>query len=337
MSDTRSQTNEAAGSSLAQAVSDERQATVLKAFADTTRLRLLRLLYNEELNVDEICRVLGLPQPRISRHLGVMRKAGLVTDHRQGTRVYYTLADLPDALEPFAVYIRQLGESDHPDLRRLEDVVRERTAKARQFADRKAAQWDDIGKVLHSTNASLLALANMVPRELTVADLGTGTGLLLPFLSSLATQVYAVDQSGAMLRRARSRCHASGLSNITFIHKPFEDLGSDLPACDALLLHFVMHQVASPLNVVECASRHLAPDGRLVIVDFIEHSDEQAKETFGSLWLGFSKDQVEGWFSQAGLQPAFWHVSSGIDPATDAPFPVFVAAAGRTRSGNADC
>lgn len=71
--------------------------TFFRALSDTTRLRCLLLLArHEELCVCELTYALGLPQPKISHHLGSLRKAGLVSDHKQGLWVYYRLnPDLP--------------------------------------------------------------------------------------------------------------------------------------------------------------------------------------------------------------------------------------------------
>lgn len=73
-----------------------RQAKVdgmFKAFADQTRLRILNLLKHErELCVCDIMTVLSLPQSKVSRHLAYLRRAGLVTDRRDGLWNYYALA-----------------------------------------------------------------------------------------------------------------------------------------------------------------------------------------------------------------------------------------------------
>ncbi len=62
-------------------------AKVLKAMADDTRLRILRLLFQGEHSVGEIVQALGLPQTQISHHLAILRAASLVEDERRGQRV----------------------------------------------------------------------------------------------------------------------------------------------------------------------------------------------------------------------------------------------------------
>ena len=62
---------------------------VFKIFADPTRVRILALLQREELAVQELMAVLGMAQSRVSRHLAILREAGLLEDRRDGTYVFY--------------------------------------------------------------------------------------------------------------------------------------------------------------------------------------------------------------------------------------------------------
>jgi ArsR family transcriptional regulator len=61
------------------------------AFADETRLRILNLLCARELCVCDICEVLGEIQPKVSRHLAILREAGLVRVRRDGKWKFYSL------------------------------------------------------------------------------------------------------------------------------------------------------------------------------------------------------------------------------------------------------
>ena len=71
-------------------------ATLFKALADRTRLRILSLLQAGEICVCDIHGSLGLPQPTVSRHLAYLRRAGLVSGRKDGLWVHYRLASLPD-------------------------------------------------------------------------------------------------------------------------------------------------------------------------------------------------------------------------------------------------
>jgi ArsR family transcriptional regulator, arsenate/arsenite/antimonite-responsive transcriptional repressor len=70
--------------------------TVFKALADATRLRVLGLLLTGEVCVCHIHDSLKIPQPKASRHLAYLRKAGLVETRRDGLWVHYRMAELSD-------------------------------------------------------------------------------------------------------------------------------------------------------------------------------------------------------------------------------------------------
>jgi len=278
-------------------MNDNQHSNVLKAIADETRLRLVRLLTREELNVQELCDILDMGQPRISRHLSVLRAINLVNDRREGTRMYYSLAELNKDLEDFSTYLYSVSRSEHPDLEKLESVLKKRTEISRDFVRGKAASWDEIVSRLHSPSLGLFTLASLLPSGLKIADLGCGTGLLLPILSKAADTVYAVDHSEEMIAFSRQRCDQMGLKNVEFIVSDFDNLNLHLQACDSLLLNFVLHQVASPQKLIKKLHPLLIPGGRLVIVDRLKHDDESVRQKFGSLWLGFEPEQLKQWFT----------------------------------------
>ncbi len=64
---------------------------MLRVIADENRLRILKLLTQQETCVCDIIEQLGLPQPLASHHLGVLRQAGLVCNRRDAQWVYYSI------------------------------------------------------------------------------------------------------------------------------------------------------------------------------------------------------------------------------------------------------
>ena len=65
---------------------------MFRAFSDRTRLRILNVLRGGELCVGDIVESLRAPQPRVSRHLAYLRKAGLVLVRKSGLWSHYSLA-----------------------------------------------------------------------------------------------------------------------------------------------------------------------------------------------------------------------------------------------------
>lgn len=66
---------------------------IFRAFADQTRLRILHLLTKGELCVCDLTAVLGAPQSKVSRHLGYLKRAGLVKDRKEGPWRHYSLSE----------------------------------------------------------------------------------------------------------------------------------------------------------------------------------------------------------------------------------------------------
>lgn len=78
----------------------ENEAALFKVLADATRLRLAVLLSTQgETCVCALAEALGAPEYRISRHLGIMRSAGVVKARREGTWMYYQLSKARNRLE----------------------------------------------------------------------------------------------------------------------------------------------------------------------------------------------------------------------------------------------
>jgi len=90
----------------------KKQARLLKALADPTRLRLLSLLskYEDEVCVKEIVENFTLEQPTISHHLRILQDAGLVEGLKRGLFVYYYVCQ--DTIERAQCYIEALTESE---------------------------------------------------------------------------------------------------------------------------------------------------------------------------------------------------------------------------------
>jgi DNA-binding transcriptional ArsR family regulator len=84
----------AAKKAVATAATDEQLeqlAALFRLLADRTRLNLLMLLADGEKNVTHLCETLGLPQPTVSHHLGLLRMSNVIGNRREGKQVFYSL------------------------------------------------------------------------------------------------------------------------------------------------------------------------------------------------------------------------------------------------------
>jgi ArsR family transcriptional regulator len=98
-------------------------ARLLEGLGDERRLRMVALLSHGELCVCHIEGALQMPQAEVSRQLGFLRAAGVVTSRREHPWVYYKLAEPEEALcrEQLALLARQFGQRDQlrKDVERL--------------------------------------------------------------------------------------------------------------------------------------------------------------------------------------------------------------------------
>lgn len=84
----------------------KKQARMLRGLANETRLAIIHCLAEDDCHVGELAERLGVSQSSISSHLAVLRAKGIVTEHREGTHVSYTLN------APCALYmVRCMGEA----------------------------------------------------------------------------------------------------------------------------------------------------------------------------------------------------------------------------------
>ena len=84
---------QAAASHLLDGVTATRAAGLFKAFSDPTRVRIVGLLAHVELCVGDLCLTLGMSQPAVSHHLGILRSLRIVEARKEGKHVFYTLVD----------------------------------------------------------------------------------------------------------------------------------------------------------------------------------------------------------------------------------------------------
>jgi DNA-binding transcriptional ArsR family regulator len=78
----------------------DRSAAIAKALADAKRLCVVECLAEGERSVSDLSREAGCQVPNMSQHLAVLRSAGIVTTRREGSTVFYRLAD-PQVLEVY--------------------------------------------------------------------------------------------------------------------------------------------------------------------------------------------------------------------------------------------
>jgi ArsR family transcriptional regulator len=312
--------------------SDELQK-IFKTLSDPTRMRILRLLEEEELVVQELMEVLGMAQSRVSRHLAILREAGLLSDRRDGTYVFYRFVPPPEGpwREGWALVKKNLAadSSTERDAAMLRRVIEARGAHTRSFFDAIGPEWDALRKVFNDDVLRARAVSRLVTPGMRVVDVGTGTGILATELASLGLEVIGIDHSPRMLDAARAK-----LAEQTFPEGGEVDLRSGeadhMPVgdaeADAAFAHMVLQYMPSPADVIHEMARIVKPGGLIVVVDFIAHGHEWMRQELGVVWMGFDPDELLGWFEAAGLLEPNVQQSESLARGRDLPA-TFIASA----------
>jgi ArsR family transcriptional regulator len=291
-------------------------AALFQALSDTTRLRLLRLVHREELNVQELVQILEMRQPRISKHLAVLRDGGWIRQRREGTWSWYRGVP-PDAFAGGArLYDEVLRASDriaevaHDDAA-LAVVRAERETRARDVFAKVARDWDRIRREFEHPELQVGILAALVDRRLRVVDVGTGTGALLTLLAAAVNQVVAVDSSEAMLARASQHCRRAGLDNVVFQRADVRALPLRDACADAVYGSLILHHLVRPLEGLAEMARIARPGGQVVVIGFTRHEYVWMRDELAHHQLGFAREEIEELFGAAGLELRHYAVHPG--------------------------
>ncbi len=313
--------------------SSEELQRVFKTLSDITRMRILRLLAQEELMVQELMEVLGMAQSRVSRHLAILREAGLVSDRRDGTYVFYRFAAPDDELWKEGWALTQKGLDADPaairDSTLLRQVIEARSAQPRNFFDAVGPEWDGLRKVFNDAALRAQAVARLVPPRLKVADIGTGTGILACELASLGLDVIGIDQSARMLEAARSKVddqHFPPGGRVELKRGDAEQIPLADGEVDAALAHMVLQYLASPGDAIREMARVVKPGGIVIAVDFVSHDLQWMEQELGVVWRGFASATVQQWFTAAGLVEVNVEESESLGRERDLPSTLIASA-----------
>jgi len=278
----------------------------LRAAGEETRLRLLALCARGELTVTELVSILGLSQPRVSRHLKVMCDSGLLERVREGAWVFYRLAHRGEA-GALAHAVTGLLPDDDPvlarDRERQNEITRVRAEAAQAYFRANAAQWDALRR-LHVDDAAVeQGLLEMLPPQgiTDLLDVGTGTGRVLLLYAPHIGEGLGIDLSREMLGVARANLDTADARNCRVRQGDMYALPCEEHSRDAVTLHQVLHFAEQPVAVVRECARVLRPGGRLAIVDLAPHDLEDLREQHQHRRLGLRADEVAGWCADAGL------------------------------------
>ena len=299
---------------------------VFKAMADPTRRRMLKLLQGRELSVSELVEVLARPQSTVSRHLKRLQNAGLLRDRHQGTTTLYSVPAQTNGQvgDVGNLSRRLLGWAAEQALPRSIDarlgaVLDRRRERSERFFDRVGRYWDQLREESFGISFHIEALLNLLPRGWTVADIGAGTGYLLPVLARRFKHLIAVEPVDRMLEVARHRIEPLGLDNVDLRKGDLAQLPIEDVAVDLAVAMLVLHHVPSPLDALAELHRIVRPGGRVLVVEQDAHDNEEYHERMQDHWWGFAREEFVGWLRSAGFEEIETNELAQTDRSLDAP------------------
>jgi ubiquinone/menaquinone biosynthesis C-methylase UbiE/biotin operon repressor len=278
----------------------------LRLLADPSRLRILLLVEREELSVAELQEILGMGQSRISTHLAQLKQAGLVEDRRNGKSILYRLkhgvqsngfSEMLGVLRQAAAEIPE-AEQDSEALRL---ALRRRQDKMRSYFDELAGKFGRNYVPGRSWQGLAETLLTLMP-PMVIADLGAGEGTFSQLLARRSKQVIAVDNSEKMVEYGRELARKHGMKNLEYRKGDLEEVPIHDATVDLAFFSQALHHAQHPERAVAEAMRILKPGGRIVVLDLLRHSYEEARELYADLWLGFTEVEVTRFLRQAGFK-----------------------------------
>jgi len=189
----------------------QQASALFRLLSDSTRLRLLRILTRDRFNVTELTGILGVAQSNVSRHLGLLKDAGLVTEEREAGYVYYRVAE--DARSNGHGPLWTLLDT-HFESAAADRAVRADDARAQEVLRLRKENFDTHGDSRQlvpgrSWAAWARALGHLLP-PLDVVDIGCGEGYLTLEAARWARSVIGVDRSADVLERATALARRPG-------------------------------------------------------------------------------------------------------------------------------
>ncbi len=282
---------------------------IMRALADPTRLRIIFLVLRLELSVGELVQILGQSQPRVSRHVRILDEAGILERRKEGSWVFMrpgpVLTDgRLDAL--FAGADLTQAKAFQRDVVRLEEVRTARAAMAAAYFAAHAQEWDSL-RSLHIAESEVEDAIGRILHDAplgNVLDVGTGTGRMMELFAAGADHFVALDNSTEMLRLARAKLgnmDPAVAAKVEILLGDFNMLPLDGNIFDTVIFHQVLHYAQHPEGVIAEAARVLAPEGRLIVVDFAAHDREELRTVHAHSRLGFADDLIAKAFQSNGV------------------------------------
>ena len=286
---------------------DRDVVNVTKAVGDNLRANILRVLAADSFGVQELCSIFSAAQPALSHHLRILREAGLVSQRKEGTNVFYRRSSHAVGTLHGALFAAVDATPPTAEIRaRIRALNQQRVERCQAFfASNKdvLAQQDELICPTEVYLPGVMeSLSRQPQRQGRALEVGPGNGALLLQLAERFTEVVGMDSSATMLNTTADHiAHQPAANQISLVQDDFFSVAAQ-PQFDALIAAMVLHHMPSPEAFFHKAARLLNHGGDLVIAELCRHTQDWVTTTVGDLWLGFEPHILIQWAENYGFR-----------------------------------
>lgn len=166
--------------------------------------------------------------------------------------------------------------------------------EVRQFFEQIAGKWEEIsGEYYDKSIIGKLTESNLLNRDMTVLDYGSGDGFISRGIAAHVGKIIAMDTSCSMLDELDRKAKMQGITNILTVQCdeseiPLRDERVDLVCASMILHHIEIHR-----DILSEFYRVLRPEGILFIADLMPHDDEEFQKNMHDYHMGLNPIALE--------------------------------------------
>ncbi len=290
------------------------RATLYKTLSDPTRLALIALVSEHELQISEIASILTISQSQASKRTKELFERGLLHSERRGNSTWVSLKTqtLNDVVVRDALNEGRRLCILHQHFERLHSTL--------ALRDQENGAPTQSPVDLPLLGAHLRPFQEILGRPELAIDVGCGEGLATRILATLYQNVIAIDLNADQIRRCSQRMLNLGLDNVETYNLKLSDISVKEQihkhgGADLIYLSRVLHHVTKPEELLRQVYQYLKPGGRIMVIDYVEHKNESMRSK-GDLWLGFDEKAILGMLKHQGFES----IASEEIPSTECGF-----------------
>ncbi len=171
---------------------------------------------------------------------------------------------------------------------------------SKTYFDTVSSDWDDMGSSFFGEAPRERIYSELhITADTKIADIGSGSGYLLEGLTDHQGELYAIDQSQAMLDQIAAKF--ADKKAVHTVQGTSESLGLDDGAVDIAVANMYLHHVERPAAAIAEIARILPSGGTFAFTDLDTHEHEFLVTEQHDRWMGFDRGDIRQWMEDAGF------------------------------------